>query len=161
MHVLQLALHSTTVATRDFVAPCDDRPIAQDGGKSITIGLDLLQALQLVLHSTAVATTHNIAPRDDRPVAQYCCEYLNLAEVQGKEISSAQPGCLQRRGCRTLPDAFKSWPGPTPRALLARLCKVSTGTSRSASREILFLLSRVTSTTTAMATNSKVERSCW
>ena len=33
LHVLQLLLHRTAVTTRACIAPCDDRPISQGGGK--------------------------------------------------------------------------------------------------------------------------------
>ena len=53
-----------------MTTPRDDRPIAQDGGKSTTVGLDLLHVLQLLLDSTVVATIESAAPCDDRLIAQ-------------------------------------------------------------------------------------------
>ena len=62
LHDPQLVLHGTAVTTTAWIAPCDDRPICQDGGKSLPRGLDLLHVLQLVLHGTAVTTMVPIRP---------------------------------------------------------------------------------------------------
>ena len=52
------------------MAPCDDRPIAQNGGKSHITGLDLLHVLQLFLDGAAVTTRISTAPCEDRPILQ-------------------------------------------------------------------------------------------
>ena len=67
--VPQLVLHTTTVASTGSVAPCDDRPISEDGSKSARAGLDLLHVLQLVLRFTTVAAIVFV-PCDDRPIAE-------------------------------------------------------------------------------------------
>ena len=70
LDILQLVLHGTAVTTIACTAPCDHRPIAQDGAKCNKGALDLSHVLQLALHGTAVTPSFCTAPCDDRPICQ-------------------------------------------------------------------------------------------
>ena len=55
LHVVQIILNSTTVATVGSRSPGHDGTIGKDGSKSVASGLDVLDMLQLILHGIAVA----------------------------------------------------------------------------------------------------------
>ena len=56
LHIFQLLLHTTTVATAQFITPSYDRPITHDRSKCVCTGLDLLHVLKLVLYSKTAAS---------------------------------------------------------------------------------------------------------
>ena len=62
LHVRQLLLHGTAVATLGPIASGHHRAIFKKGSKSKQGGLEVLHVLQLVSHRTAVATCVGVAP---------------------------------------------------------------------------------------------------